>query len=154
MKVNRGVRLGAAEGSPSPTAAISVPGAKPQGWGLCWPTRTPKGHRMGAQPLQQPPLITANHRESKTQRAPTHTNTTDTSLFPLLSQCTLFSCCLQLNSHTGQKQVALRNDQISSLHAPSPTSGMAFFVLFCFPVIIIIIIIFPLGNPTPPQETN
>lgn len=48
-------------------------------------------------------------------------------LFPLLSQCTLFSCCLQLNSHTGQKQVALRNDQISPLHVPLPNFRNGFF---------------------------
>lgn len=67
------------------------------------------------------------------KKAPKQTGQTQ-GLFPLLSQCTLFSCCLQLNSHTGQKQVALRNDQISSLHAPSPTSGMAFsfFIFFFF----------------------
>lgn len=76
-------------------------------------------------------------KKKSQQKAPKQTGQTQ-GLFPLLSQCTLFSCCLQLNSHTGQKQVALRNDQISSLHAPSPTSGMAFsffqhfFIIFFF----------------------
>lgn len=39
--------------------------------------------------------------------------------FPLLTQCTLFACSLQLNS--GQSSVALRNDQISPpSHTPLP----------------------------------